>query len=111
MNGNDCGDQGSRTCEKNQQENLTKMQPGKVTVRNKWTQLRGSVGFPGGASGKQPPANAGDTGEGGLTPGWGRSPGGGRGTPRQHSCLENPMDREAWRATVHGVAKSWTRLK
>ena len=46
----------------------------------------------------------------GSIPGSGRSPGGGHGNPLQYSCLENPMDRGAWRATVHGVAKSWTRL-
>ena len=43
-------------------------------------------------------------------PGLGRSPGEGNGNPLQYSCLENPMDGGAWRATVHGVAKSWTRL-
>ena len=43
-------------------------------------------------------------------PGLGRSPGGGNGTPLQYSCLGNPMDRGAWRATVQGVAKSCTRL-
>ena len=43
-------------------------------------------------------------------PGGGRSPGGGHGNPLQYSCLENSMDRGAWRATVHGVPKSWTRL-
>ena len=42
--------------------------------------------------------------------GSGRSPGEGNGNPLQYSCLENPMDRGAWLATVHGVAKSWTRL-
>ena len=47
----------------------------------------------------------------GSIPGSGRSPGGGNGNPLQYSCLENPMDRGAWQATVHGVAKSWTRLK
>ena len=47
----------------------------------------------------------------GSIPGSGRSPGGGRGNPLQYFCLENPMDREAWRATVHGVAKSQTQLK
>ena len=47
----------------------------------------------------------------GLIPGSGRSPGGGRGNPLQYFCLENPLDRGAWRATVHGVANSWTRLK
>ena len=55
-------------------------------------------------------ANAGDAREIGLIPGSGRSPGGGHGNPLQYSCLENPMDRGAWRAAVHGVAKSWTRL-
>ena len=43
-------------------------------------------------------------------PGLGRSPGDGNGNPLQYSCLQNPMDGEAWWATVHGVAKSWTRL-
>ena len=51
--------------------------------------------------------NAGDLG---LIPGWGRSPGGGHGHPLQYSCLENPTDRGAWQATVHGVLKSWTQL-
>ena len=54
---------------------------------------------------KNPPAKAGDTKDAGSIPGWGRSPGGGNGNPLQHSCLENSMDRGAWRATVHGVAK------
>ena len=47
----------------------------------------------------------------GLIPGWGRSPGGGRGNPLQYSFLENPMDREVWRATAHSVPKSQARLK
>ena len=47
----------------------------------------------------------------GLVPGLGRSPGEGHSNPLQHSCLENPMDREAWQATVHRVAQSWTQLK
>ena len=59
---------------------------------------------------KNPPASAGDVRAAGSIPGWERSPGGGHGNPLQYSCLENPMDRGAWRATVHGVAKSWTRL-
>ena len=50
---------------------------------------------------KNLPANARDTGDTGSVPGLGRSPGGGNGNPLQYSCLENPMDREAWRATVH----------
>ena len=56
---------------------------------------------------KNPPANAGDAG---LIPGSGRCPGRGNGTSLQYSCLENAMDREAWWATVHGIAKSWTQL-
>ena len=51
------------------------------------------------------PANAGDMG---LSPVLGRSPGEGNGTPLQYSCLENPVDRGDWQATVDGVAKSWT---
>ena len=56
---------------------------------------------------KNLPANAENTEEAGLIPGLGRSPGEGNGNPLQYSCLENPMDRGAWRATVHGIAKSW----
>ena len=58
---------------------------------------------------KNPSANAGDAGDTGLMPGLGRSPGG-NGNPLQDSCQDNPMDRGAWRATVHEVAKHWTRL-
>ena len=47
----------------------------------------------------------------GSIPESGRSPGGGHGNPLQYSCLENPMERGAWRATVHRVAKSWIKLK
>ena len=54
---------------------------------------------------KNPPANAGDLRDVGSILGPGRSPGGGNGNPLQYSFLENPMDREAWWATVHGVAK------
>ena len=60
---------------------------------------------------KNPPANAGDIRDVGSIPGSGRSPGGGYGNPPQYSCLENPMDRGPWRATVHGVTKSQTRLQ
>ena len=52
--------------------------------------------------GKNPPANTGDAG---LIPGLGRFPGEGNGKPLQYSCLENPMDRGAWWAVVHGVTK------
>ena len=61
-----------------------------------------NVGFPGGLVAKRMPANAGDQG---LIPGLGRSPGEENGNPLQYSCLGNPMDRRAWRATVHGVTK------
>ena len=65
------------------------------------------TGFPHGSEVKVSACNAGDPGS---IPGSGRSPGEGNGNPLQDSCLENPMDREAWWATVHGVAKSRTRL-
>ena len=61
--------------------------------------------FPGGSDGKEFACNVGDLG---LIPASGRSPGGGNGNPFQCSFLENPMDRGAWRATVHGVANSQT---
>ena len=60
---------------------------------------------------KNPPANAGDIRNAGSTPGSGRSPGGAHGNSLQYSCLENPMDRGACQAIVHGVTKSPTRLK
>ena len=63
------------------------------------------MGFPGGSVVKNPPA---DTGDVDSTPGSGRSPGEGNGNPLQYSCLKNPMDRGAWWATVHEVAKSQT---
>ena len=59
--------------------------------------------FPGGSEGKTSACNAGDLGS---IPGSGRSPGEGNGNPLQYSCLENPMDREAWKTTVHGIAKN-----
>ena len=68
-------------------------------------------GFPGGASGQEPAASPGDGRDGGLIPGWGRSPGVGNGNPLQYSCLGNSTDRGDWRATVHGVAKSQTWLR
>ena len=54
---------------------------------------------------RNPPANAGDTRDTGSIPGSGRSPGGGNGNPPQYSCLENPVDRGAWWATVPGVTE------
>ena len=63
-------------------------------------------GFPDGSMGKEPACNTGDTRDMGLIPGLGRSCGGGHSNPLQHSCLENPMDRGAWRAAVHKVART-----
>ena len=57
---------------------------------------------------KDPPANAGDPRDASSIPGLGRSPEGGHGNPLQYSCLENPMDRRVWRATVHKATKSQT---
>ena len=60
--------------------------------------------------GKNPPANAGAVKDVGLIPGLGRYPGGGNDNPLQYYCLENPMDRGAWWATVHGAMESRTQL-
>ena len=59
-------------------------------------------GFPGGSTGKESACSAGDPTS---VPGWGRSPGEGNGNPLQYSCQENPLDREAWWATVRGVTR------
>ena len=63
--------------------------------------------FPGGSDGKASAFNAGDLSS---IPESGRSPGEGNGYPLQYSCLENPMDRGDWQATIHGVTKSWIQL-
>ena len=63
--------------------------------------------FVGGSDRRESACNAADLSS---IPGSGRSPGEGRGNPLQYSCLENPMDRGAWRGTVYGVAKSWSPL-
>ena len=68
------------------------------------------MGFPSGAVVKNLPDNAEDARDMGLIPGLGRPPREGNGNPLQYSCLENSVDRDAWQATVHGVAKSQTRL-
>ena len=65
------------------------------------------MGFPGGSDKKE---FTGNTGGLGSFPGLGRSPGGGHDNPLQYSCLENPMDRGSWKAPLHGVTKSQTRL-
>ena len=68
-------------------------------------------GLPGGSVGKEPTCNTIDAGDMGSSSGWGRSSTGGRDHPLQYSCLENPVDRGHWQATVHGVAKNQTQLK
>ena len=65
------------------------------------------MGFPGGSVSKEYPCSAGDLS---LIPGWGRSPVEGNGNPLQYSCLGDPVDRGAWQATVHGMAKSRTQF-
>ena len=68
--------------------------------------MKNTVGFrPGGSDGKESACYAGDLGS---IPGLGKFPGEGNGNPLQHSCLENPMGRGVWQATVHEVAKSQT---
>ena len=69
------------------------------------------IGLPWWLSSKESACNSGGAGDVDLTPGSGRSAGGDHGNPLQYSCLGNPMDRGAWWATVHGAAKSQTRLK
>ena len=71
-------------------------------------ELISNLGFPGGSVVKHLPAMQETQEVSGLIAGSGRSPGEGNGNSLQYSCLGNPMDRGAWRATVHGVAKSWT---
>jgi len=69
------------------------------------------MSFPCGSVDKESACCIGDTRDLSLTTGLGRSPEGGHGNPLQYSCLENPKDRGAWQATVHGVTQSWTWLK
>ena len=71
------------------------------------TEIKHTLGFPGGSEVKASASNVGNLGS---IPGSGRCPGEGNGNPLQYSCLENPLDGGAWLATVHGVAKSRTRL-
>ena len=76
-----------------------------------WTHLiarEAGYGLPRWLSCKESACNLGDTGVAGSVPEWGRSPRGGNGNPLQYSCLKNPMDREAWWATVHAVTESDT---
>ena len=78
---------------------------GSQRVRHDWAT---SLSLSGGSEVKASACNVGDLGS---VPRSGRSPGEGSGNPLQYSCLENPMDGGAWWATVHGVTKSWTRLR
>ena len=69
--------------------------------------LNNRRGFPGSSPGKESACNTGDPS---LIPGLGRSPGGGHGNPLQYPCLENPMDRGDWQATIHRVGHDWSDL-
>ena len=75
--------------------------------RHKWKKFRDGLG---GTMVRNLPANAEDTRDVGCIPASGRFPEGGIGNPFHCSCLENPMDRGAWQATIHRVSKSWTQL-
>ena len=87
-------------------KNLPAMQETQVQFLSREVPLeQGFLGFPCGSDGKELVCSVGDLGS---IPGLGRSPGGGHGNLLQYSSLENPMDRGAWWAVVHGVTKSWT---
>ena len=79
-------------------------------MENYWLASLAARGFPGGSVVKNLSTYAGDAEDTDSVPGWGRSPGGGHGTPLQDSFLGNPMDGGAWWAAVHGVAEGRTRL-
>ena len=79
-----------------------------IITTNTYQGLYNAKSFPSGSNGKEPACKAGDPGS---TPGWGRAPGEGNVYPLPYSCLENPMDRGAWWAIVHGVAKSRTQTQ
>ena len=84
-------------------------QPSLLNLKWKmWLLVPALLDFPQGSDNKESACDSGDTG---LIPRSGRSPGGGHGDPLQYSCLESPMDRGAWWAMVHGIAKRWTCLK
>ena len=84
---------------------ITTPPPPKPLIYLSHIYLLSAIYVPGGLDGKESACNAEDLG---LILGLGRSLGEGNGNPLQYSCLENPVDRGAWWATVHGVAKSWT---
>ena len=92
-----------------QQQELNKY-PVTGFLTDTWRRTVISMCFPGDSVVKNLPAQARDAKDVGSIPGSGSAPGRGNGNPLQYSCLENRVDRGAWWATVHGVAKSWTRL-
>ena len=79
---------------------------GHIEIKKKYIM---AWGFPGGTV-KNQPADVGDTRDAGLIPGLGRCPGEGNGNTLQYSCLENFIDRGAWKAIIQGITKSWTQL-
>ena len=85
---------------------LSNMRPFLIHFNPVFMECLFMVAFPSGSVITNPPVNAEDAGDSGSITGWGRCPGGGHGNPLQHSCLENPTDRGARRATVCGVAES-----
>ena len=96
------------TVERHSHGSLHSLMPCELRIRTQEFRCpKMQVGVPWWLSGKESTCHAEDVGS---IPGSGKSPGEGNGNPLQYSCLEDPMDRGAWWATVHGVTKSWTRL-
>ena len=87
---------------------LGNLQASNDTAMNKWKKPLSTGHFPSGSMVKEATCNVRDPGDVSLIRGWGRSPGGVNGNPFQYSCLENPRDRGAWRATVYSVTKNQT---
>ena len=83
----------------------------KQNAKEKWKDILKLKAYRVALEVKSLPANAGDLRDVGSSPQWGKFPGGEQSNPHQYSCLENPMERGAWLATVHRVAKSQTRQK
>ena len=100
-----CWDHPSRGALGHLPENLHGSRPRDIPVPSQVSVT--AFHYPGGSMSKESACNAGHVGS---VPGLGRSPGGGSGNPLQYSHVESPMDRGAWRVTVHRAAKSWTRL-
>ena len=89
---------------------LTCMDQSPLFLASNWAKPTGGMGCPGGTLAKILPASSGNARDSSSSPGWETSPGEGNGNTLQYPCLENSMDRGAWQATIHGVAKSQTRL-